>query len=95
MDLQYIKVWAVDSKGRRVYDATGEVSFEVTGAATLYSLDNVDHYTDLLFTSDINHKPLKSGFMLGILRANREPGLVNVKITCPGLKAAKLKLVTK
>ncbi len=95
MDLQYIKVWAVDSKGRRVYDATGEVSFEVSGAATLYSLDNVDHYTDLLFTSDIHHKPLKSGFMLGILRANREPGLVNVRITCPGLKAAKLKLVTK
>ena len=95
MDLQYLKVWAVDSRGRRVYDATGEVTFDVSGAATLYSVDNVDHYTDLLFTSDINHKPLHAGFMLGILRSTRHAGEVNVRVTCPGLKAAKLKLMTR
>ena len=95
MDLQYIKVWAVDSKGRRVFDATGDVTFDVSGAASLYCLDNVDHYTDLLFTSDINSKPLKSGFMLGILRSTRSAGPVIVKISCPGMKSAQLKLMTK
>ena len=95
MDLQYIKVWAVDSKGRRVFDATGDVTFDVIGAASLYCLDNVDHYTDLLFTSDINSKPIKSGFMLGILRSTRSAGPVTVKISCPGMKSAQLKLMTK
>ena len=95
MDLQYIKVWAVDSKGRRVFDATGDVTFDVSGAASLYCLDNVDHYTDLLFTSDINSKPLKSGFMLGILRSTRSAGPVTVKISCPGMKSVQLKLMTK
>ncbi|MBP5500509.1 MAG: beta-galactosidase, partial [Bacteroidales bacterium] len=95
MDLQYIKVWAVDGKGRRVFDATGDVTFEVSGAASLYCLDNVDHYTDLLFTSDINSKPLKSGFMLGILRSTRTAGPVTVKVSCPGMKSAQLKLMTR
>lgn len=95
MDLEYLRVWAVDSKGRRVYDATGEVKFEVSGAATLYAVDNADHYTDLLFTSDIDHKPLHRGFVQAILRAQREPGMVNVKVTCPGLKGASLQLMTR
>lgn len=94
MDLEYIKVWAVDAKGRRVYDATGDVTFDVTGAATLYSVDNADHYTDLLFTSDIKTKPFHSGFMQCILRSTRQAGEVKVKISCPGLKPAQLNLRT-
>ena len=95
MDLEYLKIWAVDAKGRRVYDATGEVSVQVEGAATLHALDNADHYTDLLFTPDIDHKPLKTGFMQAILRSTREAGAVTVRVSCPGLKGATLKLMTR
>jgi len=95
MDLEYVKVWAVDAKGRRVYDATGDVSFQVSGAATLYAVDNADHYTDLLFTSDITTKPLRTGFMQCILRSTRQPGIVTLNVTCPGLKGTTLKLRTQ
>lgn len=95
MDLEYLRVWAVDSRGRRVYDATGDVTFQVDGAASLLAVDNSDHYSDLLFTSDINHKPLHRGFAMAILRAHRQPGLVNVQVSCPGLKGAKLQLLTR
>ena len=95
MDLQYLRVWAVDAKGRRVYDATAEASVNIQGSATLYALDNADHYTDQLFTSDITHKPLYRGFLQAILRSTRKPGTVNVIVTAPGLKPAKLRLQTR
>ena len=86
---------SADSKGRRVYDASQEVSFAVTGAATLLAVDNGDHYTDLLFTPDVTRKPLHRGFCQCILRSARTPGAVSVSVTAPGLKAAKLTLPTR
>ncbi|MBR3287060.1 MAG: DUF4982 domain-containing protein [Bacteroidales bacterium] len=94
MDLQYIKAWAVDSKGRRVWDATDEVTFDVSGAATLYTVDNGDHSTDYLFTSDIHTKTMHRGFIQCVARSKREAGNVVVKVSCPGLKGATLKLKT-
>lgn len=95
MDLQYLRVWAVDAKGRRVYDATPEAAFTVDGEGTLLAVDNGDHYTDLLFTPDITSKPMHRGFCQCILRATRTPGAVSVTVTAPGLKSAKLKLQTR
>lgn len=46
MDLQYVKVYAVDSKGRVVPATEGEVTFEVSGEARLIAVDNGDHMTD-------------------------------------------------
>ena len=94
MDLQYLRVWAVDSRGRRVYDATPDVTFRVEGAATLYSIDNADHYTDQLFLSSIDHKLMHRGFIQGILRSSRTPGTVNVTVSAPGFRAVKLRLNT-
>lgn len=88
--LKYLRIWAVDAKGRRVYDATGDVTVKVEGAASLFALDNGDHYTDLLFTSDINCKPLYRGFCQAILRLDAAPGKITVTATCPGLKTGKL-----
>lgn len=95
MDLEYLRVWAVDSKGRHVYDASAEVTFQVSGAASLYAVDNADHYTDLLFTSDINHKPMHHGFVQCILRSAQTPGRVTVQVSAPGLKGATVKLQTR
>lgn len=95
MDMQYIQAWAVDSKGRRVWDATDEVTFEVSGAATLYAVDNADHSTDYLFTPDINTKTMHRGFIMCVARSTREAGNVTVKVSCPGLKGGTLKLKTK
>jgi beta-galactosidase len=93
MDLQYIKVYAVDSKGRKVPTATGEVSFEVSGAARLIALDNGDHSSDDLFNG--NKKRLHNGFAMAILRSNQTAGTVKLKVSVIGLKQVEKTLATK
>ena len=75
MDIQYLNVFAVDSKGRIVPDYDCELSVSVEGAATLLALDNGDHYTDDLFAG-ITTKQMRGGKMLVILRSKREAGKV-------------------
>lgn len=87
MDLQYVKVYAVDSKGRRVYDVTSEVTFDVSGDCKLIAVDNGDHYTDELFSG--NRKKMHNGFVMGILRSGQTGGKVTLKVSAEGLKSAK------
>ena len=88
MDLQYIKVYAVDSKGRHVPTAAAaEVTFELTGDARILAVDNGDHYTDELFGG--NRKKMHQGFVMTILRAGQTGGKVTVKASAEGLKGAK------
>ncbi|MDR1010357.1 MAG: DUF4982 domain-containing protein [Opitutaceae bacterium] len=87
LDLQYIKVRAVDSEGRDVPDAAGEVTFKVSGAARLIAVDNGDHRSDELFAG--NKRMLHNGRALAILRAGLAPGEVTIKASVPGLKGAE------
>ena len=93
MDLQYVKVYAVDNKGRVVPDTKDEVTFKVSGAARLIAVDNGDHFTDELFTE--NTKKLHKGFIMAILRSDRSGGEVVITASSKGLKDAVKKLVTK
>lgn len=93
MDLQYVKVYAVDSKGRVVPATEGEVTFNLSGEAKLIAVDNGDHYTDELFTG--NQKKLHKGFVMAILRSNRTSGDVKINASLKGLKSAEQKMVTK
>jgi beta-galactosidase len=98
MDLQYLTVRAVDSKGRTVPADTSAISISLEGPASLLALDNGDHYTSDLFTSDIVSKRLYQGTLQVVLRSRRnEAGLVRVKAVAdnPKLKPASLKLKTK
>lgn len=93
MDLQYVKVYAVDKKGRKVPTAVGEVTFEVTGAANLIAVDNADHYSNALFEG--NKKELHNGFAMAILRSkNNLVGNVTVAISSKDLQSTKIKLIT-
>ena len=93
MDLQYVKVYAVDNKGRVVPDTKDEVTFKVSGTARLIAVDNGDHFTDELFTG--NTKKLHKGFIMAILRSDRSGGEVVITASSKGLKDAVKKLVTK
>ncbi len=93
MDLQYIRVYAVDSKGREVATADNKVTFSVSGVATLKATDNGDHYTNDLPL--VNPKPMLEGFVMAILRAGRQPGDVTVRITADNLKGKTIKLHTR
>lgn len=93
MDLQYLRVYAIDSKGRVVPTAKGTVSFEVKGAARLIAVDNGDHSSNDLF--DGKQKDLYEGFAMAILRANQTAGKVEVTVRCDGLKTAVYAVQTK
>lgn len=96
MDLQYLTVRAVDSKGRTVHADLSNVTVSVDGPASLVALDNGDHYTADLFTSDIVTKQLYDGTLQIILRSQKDKaGKVTVKVTADSkLKAATLKLTS-
>jgi len=93
MDLQYVKVYAVDSKGNKVPTSTGELNFDVSGVATLIAVDNGDHSSDDLFSG--NKKILYKGFAMAILRSAQKGGAVKLKIAGVGLKPAEQTLIVK
>lgn len=86
MDLLYLNVTAVDSKGRVVTDYAEPLSVTVDGAATLLALDNHDHYTDDLFYG-VSTKNMRDGSMQIILRSKRKAGKVTVTVATPKKKA--------
>lgn len=86
LDLQYVRVYAVDSKGRPVRTAASEITFNVSGAASLIAVDNGDHWSNDLFAGD--KKFLHNGFAMAILRSGRTAGSVRLRVSGTGLKGA-------
>ena len=80
--LTYLNVTAVDKKGRIVPTYDEPLTVTVDGVATLYALDNHDHYTDELFHG-VNTKKMHEGRMQIILRNTQKPGKVTVKAETP------------
>ena len=81
-DLQFVRLTAVDSRGRRVWNATDELHFAVKGDATLIGVANGDITSDEISTDD--HVRLFHGTALAILRSGTAPGAVS--LTVSGLK---------
>ena len=94
MDLQYLKIYAVDSRGRIVPDATDQLTVSVSGEARLVAIDNGDHYTGDLFRPQDNTKQMQTGYMQAILRSTQRAGKVTLTATSPTLKSAKQTLTT-
>ncbi|MCE1156813.1 MAG: DUF4982 domain-containing protein, partial [Bacteroidales bacterium] len=93
MDLQYVKVYAVDSKGRVVPEAAGEVVFDVAGAGRIIAVANGDHSSNDLF--DGNKRQLHKGFAMVVIRSHQQPGEVKVKASVKGLRPAEKKMITQ
>ena len=93
-DLQHLRIYAVDSKGRRVQTATGDVKVAIAGtAATLAAMSSGNHESDEL--NMVNHRRLYKGSVMAILRSDITPGTVTVTASCDNMKTAKIKLTTK
>ena len=95
-DLQHLRIVAVDSKGRRVPNATGEVTVTLAGAdkkskvplsASLVAVSSGNHNSDELNVTD--HRTLFNGGILAILRAGTQAESIVVTATCPGLKTVR------
>lgn len=93
MDLMYIDISAVDSKGRRDVSYNEPISVKVNGAATFVALDNGDHYTDDLFYG-VTEKKMRNGYMQLIVRSKRTAGEVAIDVKS-GKMSRKIKFQTK
>ncbi len=93
MDLQYVTIEAVDSKGRVVPDASAKLTFSVEGPAEIVGVANGDMRSDEMFTG--NTRRLYAGKASVILRSTSEPGNVVLTVTPEDGKAIHLKLNTK
>ena len=93
LDLQHVRIYAVDSKGRRVYSAQHELQFATEGDARIAAVSNGNIRSDELYCTD--HIHLYNGSAMVILRAGRQPGSVVLTTRAEGLKPLKTKLTCK
>lgn len=93
MDLQHIRVQAVDGKGRRDISSRNILTFTVEGPAEIVGVINGDNTSDELFTG--NSRSLYEGLATIILRSTPESGKVVLKISSPGFKEEKLVMNTR
>ena len=98
-DLMHVRVYAVDKKGRRVFDASDKLSFAVKGNADIVAVENGNIYSDELHAGKKQlmktaERALFQGSALVILRAGTQAGKVELSVT-DGQHKSVLKLQTK
>lgn len=94
VDLQHIRINALDSKNRRDYGASSKVSFKVDGPAEIAGVINGDMTSSELTVGD--SRSLYNGSCVVILRSTGEPGQVTLTAsTGNGLKPVKVRMNTK
>ncbi len=93
MDLQHVRICALDSKGRRVYTTYNKVDFSVEGPAEIVGVINGDITSHELTVG--SSRSLYNGTCTVILRSKKEAGEVTLTATADGLKTAKTKFLTK
>lgn len=92
MDLQHVRITAVDSKGRRVRSCNDLLTFSLTGDARLVAVTNGDMTSDELNTRP--HRRLWQGTAMAIIRAGRTPSMVTMTARSPYMTTTT-KLETK
>ena len=91
-DLQHIRVYAVDKKGRRVYHAQQQLTFSISEGAEIVAVSNGDQKSNELNVT--NKRSLYNGSALVILRAGRKASKPVLTIAADGFKTVKTKLQT-
>jgi beta-galactosidase len=93
MDLQHVRMVALDKKGRQSVISSHQVTFSVEGPAEIVGVVNGDHYSDELHTGNVRN--LYNGTCTVILRSKHgEAGTVMLTATSPQMKSAKIALQT-
>ena len=92
-DLLHVLVSALDKKGRTVANATGEVTFSVSGDARIVGVVNGDINSNEMMVG--NKRSLFGGTCTVILRAGRTAGPVTLTAEMPGMKTVKMTTYTK
>ncbi|MGE4434130.1 MAG: glycoside hydrolase family 2 TIM barrel-domain containing protein [Bacteroidales bacterium] len=93
MDVKHIRIYAVDSNGRRVPDANHLLHIGVEGDARIVGLDNGDLRSDELATG--HTRSLYQGSALVILRSGTRSGPVRLTVSADGLRTAQKKIIVQ
>ena len=93
MDLQHIRLRAVDAKGRTVLTYQDELTFSVSGDAQIVAVTNGDINSHELNVT--NHRSLWQGQAMVILRAGTTPSTITLTTKSKTLKPVTTKLQTK
>ena len=93
IDLQHVRLTAVDRKGRRVRTYNDELTFEVEGDAKIVAVTNGDITSDEVNTG--RHGRLWQGSAMVILRAGTAPSQITLKTSPATFKTMTTKLETK
>jgi len=93
IDLQYIRIEAVDRKSRRVPGVDTPLTFRVDGPAEIVGVINGDMTSDEPMTG--NQRSLYDGRASVILRSTRLPGSVTLTITPDNGNPVTYKMMTK
>lgn len=91
IDLQHVRVHAVDASGRRCPQAADDVRFTVEGDASIVAVSNGDMTSDEMNTG--SSRRLHEGSALVILRAGTSPSEVKLKASAPSFRDASVVLV--
>ncbi|MCM1451482.1 MAG: DUF4982 domain-containing protein [Clostridium sp.] len=92
MDLQHVRILAVDSKNRHVAPEDTPLRFEVEGPAEIIGVTNGDMTSEESMVG--NTRRLYNGRASVILRSTRESGPVTLTVTPEGGKPVKYKMNT-
>ena len=94
MDLQHVRITAVDKKGRKVPTATDDISLTILhGDARIIAVGNGNLSSNE--TAGQQHIHLYQGSALAILRVGKMPGQVRLAATTQKLKGATLNMETR
>ena len=93
MDLQHIRLRAVDAKGRTVLTYQDELTFSVSGDAQIIAVTNGDINSHELNVT--NHRSLWQGQAMVILRAGTKPSAITLTTAPKTVKSVTTKLQTK
>ncbi len=93
MDLQHVRIHAVDNKGRKSPVAQDDVTFEVDGDAVIVAVTNGDMTSEELNVQ--NHRRLFNGSNMVILRSGNQPGEITLRVSSPRFKTINVPLSTK
>lgn len=92
-DLSFVNVRVVDKNGNLCPDATNKIKFNVRGAGTYRAAANGNSVSLELF--HLPEMKLFSGQLTAIVNATEKPGVIYFEASSPGLKSAKIEIITR
>ncbi|MBQ9201067.1 MAG: DUF4982 domain-containing protein [Bacteroidales bacterium] len=92
-DLQIVRLTAVDRQGRKVWTAGNELQFSLNGPAQVLATCSGNISSEEIYTEP--HVRLFQGTAVVVLRSQKQPGKVVLKVTASGLKEKILPLKTE